>query len=114
VVFVVVIFLLLVVIFAVQNAQMVAINFLVWSFSSNQALIVLGSASIGLMAGALWSWLKGVPVKRQVKDLSKSLEEAERKVSSLERALSEEMDKTRRLLETREKEEKAFTRVDEP
>ncbi|NLA61474.1 MAG: DUF1049 domain-containing protein, partial [Firmicutes bacterium] len=49
-----VIFLLLIVIFAVQNAQIVPITFMAWSLSLNLAIVVLGSASIGVIISALW------------------------------------------------------------
>lgn len=92
-----VIFLLLVVIFAVQNAQMVAINFLTWSFSLNQALIVLGSAVIGLLIGALWMWVKNGSVRRLCKETSKALEESEKRIALLQKSLSEETARVKEL-----------------
>lgn len=89
----IVIFLLLVVIFAVQNAHMVTINFLMWSFSLNQALVVLGSLSVGLVVGAAWLWLKDARVRGQVKELTKALEAEQKKVATLERTLQEEIEK---------------------
>lgn len=93
--FLVVILLLFVVVFAVQNAQMVDIRFLIWSLSLNQALVVLGSLSIGLVLGAVWSWLKGAGVRGQVKELSRTLDAERRKVENLEKALEEERSRKR-------------------
>lgn len=86
-----VIFLLLIVVFAVQNAQMVPITFLAWSLNLNLALVVLGSASIGVIVGALWSWLKGIQNRGRVKELQRQLEEAREKMSTLERAMNDLM-----------------------
>ncbi|HHX29076.1 MAG: LapA family protein [Bacillota bacterium] len=86
-----VIFLLLIVIFAVQNAQIVPITFLAWSMSLNLALVVLGSASIGVIIGALWSWLRDMQNRGRVKELQRQLGAAQEKVSTLERAMNDLM-----------------------
>lgn len=87
-----------VVIFAVQNAQLVSISFLGWSLSINMAIVVLGSLSIGLIIGAVWSWFKGGKTRGQVRDLTKSLEASVKQVKELERALKEETEKAERLM----------------
>jgi putative membrane protein len=86
-----IIFLLLIVVFAVQNAQVVPITFLAWSLSLNLALVVLGSASIGAIVGALWSWLRGIQNRGRVKELQRQLEEARERNSTLERAMNDLM-----------------------
>ena len=85
--------LLLVVIFAVQNGQMVSIAFLGWSLSINMALVVLGSFSIGLLLGAVWTWIKGAKARGQIKELTKSLETAQKNIVGLENALRDEKSK---------------------
>jgi uncharacterized integral membrane protein len=86
-----IIFLLLVVVFAVQNAQMVPIMFLTWSLDLNLALVVLGSASIGVIVGAVWSWLRGMSSRGRIKELQRQLSAAQDKVSTLERAMNDLM-----------------------
>lgn len=86
-----VIFLLLIVIFAVQNAQIVPITFMTWSLNLNLALVVLGSASIGVIIGALWSWIRGIQIRGRLKELERQLESAREKTSTLERAMNDLM-----------------------
>ncbi len=93
----IVILLIPVVIFAVQNAQLVSINFLGWSLTINMAIVVLGCFSIGVVIGAAWSWFKGAKVRGQVRDLSKSLEASTRQVKQLEKSLKEQIEKTNSL-----------------
>ena len=80
----VVLLLIPVVIFAVQNAQMVSITFLSWSLSLNMAIVVLGSLLIGLLVGTVWTWLKGAKVRGQVRQLTKALEASTRQVKQLD------------------------------
>jgi len=86
-----VVFLLLIVIFAVQNAQIVPITFMTWSLNLNLALVVLGSASIGVIIGVLWSWLRGMQSRGRLKELERQLEAAREKNSTLERAMNDLM-----------------------
>ncbi|HHY75676.1 MAG TPA: LapA family protein [Firmicutes bacterium] len=86
-----VIFLLLIVIFAVQNAQIVPITFMAWSLDLNLALVVLGSASIGVIVGVLWSWLRGMQTRGRIRELERQLEAAREKNATLERAMNELM-----------------------
>jgi len=71
--FVVIALLVLVVIFAVQNAGMVQLSFLIWSVDLNLALVVLASLCIGMLVGATWTWLKGLGLKRRVHELETKL-----------------------------------------
>jgi putative membrane protein len=77
------IFLLLfvVVIFAVQNSQLVSVSFLSWSFTTNQALVILASLFLGLLIGWVWSWFRGAKVRGQVRQLNKALDEAKQKLA---------------------------------
>lgn len=86
-----IVFLLLVVIFAVQNAGMVPIVFITWSFDLNLALVVLGAASIGAIVGTVWSWFRGIQSRGRVKELERQLTASQEKASMLERALADLM-----------------------
>jgi uncharacterized integral membrane protein len=44
----------LVVVVALQNAEIVTVNFLVWQFSLPRALMILASMVVGLIAGLLF------------------------------------------------------------
>jgi uncharacterized integral membrane protein len=44
----------LVVVIALQNAEIVTVNFLVWQFSLPRALMILASMVVGLIAGLLF------------------------------------------------------------
>ena len=93
-----VILLIVVVVFAVQNAQLVSISFLGWSTSVNLALVVLLALCIGLVVGALWSWIKGSKSRGEVKDLKKEIESLGVKIRNLEKQLQAEMEKSQRLI----------------
>ncbi len=81
--------LLLVVVFAVQNAQIVPITFMSWSLNINLALVVLGSASLGAIIGVVWTWFRNRPLRLKVKDLSRELQEANEARQTAERALQD-------------------------
>lgn len=84
-----ILFLLLVVVFAVQNAQMVPITFLVWSFGLNQALVVLGSACLGVIIGAVWTWFRNMSTRGRIKELTRELGAEREKNSGLERTIAD-------------------------
>jgi putative membrane protein len=50
----------LVVVVALQNAEIVTVNFLVWQFSLPRALIILASMGVGLIAGLLFGTVSRV------------------------------------------------------
>ncbi len=98
-----ILFLLLVVVFAVQNAQMVPITFMVWSFELNQALVVLGAACLGVIIGVVWAWFRGMGTRGRLKELSGQLGAEREKNAGLERTIAEMMNQ-RESHEPREKE----------
>ena len=55
----------LVLIFVVQNTQVVEFKFLVWTISISRALMLFGTLAIGVLAG----WILKSPKARQVKKL---------------------------------------------
>lgn len=68
----VIVLLVAVAVFAVQNVQVVSIKFLSGSVDLNLALVVLGSFIIGLITGGFWGWLKQIPLRKQIRDLEKA------------------------------------------
>lgn len=91
-----IIFVLLVVVFAVQNAQMVPITFLTWSLSLNQALVVLGAACLGVIIGAVWAWFRGLGTRGRLKELTKELDAQREKNGALERTIADLMNQKER------------------
>ena len=73
---------LLVAIFAVQNAKLVAVTFLVWRFEVSLVLIILGAAALGATAVFLLGTLKLVRQGRTIKETTQRAKHLE---SQLER-----------------------------
>jgi len=48
---VILVLMLLLVIFAVQNYEIVAIQFLLWSFQTSRAIIIFGTLFVGIIIG---------------------------------------------------------------
>lgn len=84
-----IVMLLGVVTFALQNAQMVDIVFLAWSFRLNLALVVVGSLSLGVITGFVWQWISSMAVRNSLKEMQKRLDSEQNKVTTLERAVQE-------------------------
>ena len=55
-----------VLIFVIQNTQVVEFRFLVWTFAMSRALMLFGTLAIGVVAG----WLLGLPKRRGPKQKS--------------------------------------------
>ncbi|WP_158841335.1 lipopolysaccharide assembly protein LapA domain-containing protein [Polaribacter sp. L3A8] len=49
------IFIILIVVFSIQNAEATDVNFLFWKVSISRVLVILGSFSIGILVGVLMS-----------------------------------------------------------
>lgn len=88
-----IVILLIVVTFALQNAQLVDILFLAWSFRLNLALVVIGSLSLGVVIGAIWQWVGSIAARAQLKDTLKRLDSERNKVVTLERTIQELINK---------------------
>ncbi len=84
-----IVMLLGVVTFALQNAQMVDIVFLAWSFRLNLALVVVGSLSLGVITGFVWQWISSMAVRNSLKEMQKRLDSEQNKVTTLERTVQE-------------------------
>ncbi len=100
-----VILLIIVVVFALQNSQLVSISFLGWSTYINLALVILVSLCVGLVVGALWSWFKGGKARGEVRDLKKEVESLGMKIQNLENQLKTETEKAKRMIEQSQRSE---------
>jgi len=58
--FVAILFATLIVIFSLQNAEVVDVKFLFWKLSFSSVIVILGSFSIGVLVGVL------ISVKRKI------------------------------------------------
>jgi uncharacterized integral membrane protein len=67
-----IILIMLVVIFALQNAGPVLVNFYFWDFHIPTALLIIGSASLGFISGMIFSRIS----KKEKKDASSAAEES--------------------------------------
>ena len=55
---VLIVFIVLIAIISLQNASSIEVNFLFWSFSTPQILVIIGSFSFGIIVGMIISLLK--------------------------------------------------------
>jgi len=79
------IFALVVAIFAVQNAGMVEINFLIWQFpQTSLVLVILGSAAFGALFVFLLGLVKQLRMLREIRNLRNQNSKLEEKVAKLE------------------------------
>ena len=53
------------VIFAVQNYEVVSIQFLFWSFQTSRAIILFGAFIIGVLVGLIAAFVKGKRSQKQ-------------------------------------------------
>ena len=65
---------LLVAIFAVQNAERVTIDFLVWTFQTSLVIVILVSAGVGALLAALISLPQTLTARRRLRESEKKLE----------------------------------------
>ncbi|MBW8058591.1 MAG: LapA family protein [candidate division NC10 bacterium] len=65
---------LLVAIFAVQNAERVTIDFLVWTFQTSLVIVILVSAGVGALLAALISLPQTLKARRRLRESEKKLE----------------------------------------
>ncbi|WP_027392459.1 lipopolysaccharide assembly protein LapA domain-containing protein [Aquimarina latercula] len=55
---------ILIVIFSLQNSEVIDVTFFVWKLSTSRVLVILGSFSIGVIAGILVSMKKRLIPKK--------------------------------------------------
>lgn len=63
-------------VFAVQNSKVVTIRFFVWSVYISQALIIVLSAVFGIIAGLLLSISRSIEAGRNLKQAKKQVDDA--------------------------------------
>ncbi|MCS6917777.1 MAG: LapA family protein [Chitinophagales bacterium] len=78
-----IIFLLLALIFAIQNTDVISLHFLIWQFSGSQALIVVLIFLLGYVSGWLLQWPRIWRRNSEIRNLRKT------QSSTLESAPSE-------------------------
>lgn len=84
------IFAILIAIFAIQNASIVALNILIWEFEISLAVVVLGSIIFGALVIGIFSYYKQFQLKRKNKNLKLEIQ-------SLKEELDELKEEKRRL-----------------
>ena len=60
-----VIFAIIIVVFSLQNAEVIDVKFLFWKLTLSRVLVILGSFSIGVLVGILVSMKKSLMPKKQ-------------------------------------------------
>ncbi len=81
------IFALVVAVFAIQNAGVVNVDFLVWNVSISQALVILLSAVIGAIVGALLGLVRHVKLKATIRSDKKTISSLEEENKTLKTKL---------------------------
>ncbi len=71
------VFALLIAIFAMQNAVSVTLSFFNYSFQTSLVVVVLGSIAVGALIMGLFSSLKQIKLKREIRQLQKKYSELE-------------------------------------
>ena len=84
------IFAILIAIFAIQNASIVALNILMWEFEISLAVVVLGSIIFGALVIGIFSYFKQFQLKRKNRNLKLEIQ-------SLKEELEDVNEKNRKL-----------------
>lgn len=63
--FVAILFATLIVIFSLQNAEVVDVKFLFWKLSFSSVVVILGSFSMGVLVGVLISIKRKITAKKE-------------------------------------------------
>ncbi len=84
------IFAIIIAIFAIQNASIVALNILMWEFEISLAVVVLGSIIFGALVIGIFSYFKQFQLKRKNRNLKLEIQ-------SLKEELEDVNEKNRKL-----------------
>ena len=76
--------LVLVTVFAVQNSANVIIKFLIYHFTVSQALIIILSVAVGVVIGLMVGLTRNFKTSKNIKKLSRENTDVQTKISSLE------------------------------
>lgn len=95
-------FALVVAVFAIQNASVVPVRFLAWSFETSLVYVILGSAVAGAVVVAVMGFIRQFGLGRKIRALEDKLKKAEGEAATLrtaEAALKAENDSLRKEVE---------------
>ncbi|MFW6390027.1 MAG: lipopolysaccharide assembly protein LapA domain-containing protein [Halanaerobiales bacterium] len=81
------VFALLIAVFAIQNANTVSIRLFNWAFSINIVYIVLGSVAFGAVVMALVSSFNQLKMSRKIRKLEKEKEELQNEIKEKDMAI---------------------------
>lgn len=76
--------LVIVTVFAVQNSANVIIKFLIYNFTVSQALIIILSVAVGVVIGLMVGLTRNFKTSKNIKKLSRENTDVQSKISSLE------------------------------
>lgn len=77
------IFAILIAIFAIQNASIVALNILMWEFEISLAVVVLGSIIFGALVIGIFSYFKQFQLKRKNRNLKLEIQSLKEELEDL-------------------------------
>lgn len=77
------IFAILIAIFAIQNASIVALNILMWEFQISLAVVVLGSIIFGALVIGIFSYFKQFQLKRKNRNLKLEIQSLKEELDDL-------------------------------
>lgn len=77
------IFAILIAIFAIQNASIVALNMLMWEFEISLAVVVLGSIIFGALVIGIFSYFKQFQLKRKNRNLKLEIQAQQEELEDL-------------------------------
>lgn len=77
------IFAILIAIFAIQNASIVALNILMWEFEISLAVVVLGSIIFGALVIGIFSYFKQFQLKRKNRNLKLEIQAQQEELEDL-------------------------------
>ncbi len=82
------IFAILIAIFAIQNASIVALNLLMWKFEISLAVVVLGSIIFGALVIGIFSYFKQFQLRRKNKNLKLEIQSLKDEIENKEEMIS--------------------------
>lgn len=74
------VFAIIIAIFAIQNASIVALNILTWEFEISLAVVVLGSIIFGALVIGIFSYVKQFQLRRKNKNLKLEIQSLKEKL----------------------------------
>lgn len=84
------VFAIIVAVFAIQNSNNINVNFLTFTFTTSQAVIIFISALLGGIIASLFGLIREFKLKRTNKELNKKVVELENDLKEKEEKLSKD------------------------